>query len=89
MKQIILKLEKSLFDKGGKRYSGRKISALVVMFLVIILHIKWFRSNKWEYAAEILFLDYTFILVCLGLVAWQTIAENKNKNSKNDIESGE
>ena len=63
-------------DKEG--YSARKLSALVIIIMVIILHVKWFRSDKWEYISEVLFLDYTFVLVCLGLATWQAIKEKKN-----------
>lgn len=64
------------FDNTEKGFSARKISSFVIVVLVIVLHVKWFKADKWEYIAEILFLDYTFILVCLGLATWQSV---KNK----------
>lgn len=60
-------------DNTDKGFSARKLSAFVVITLVVVAHVKWFRSDKWEYLAEVLFLDFSFILVCLGLAAWQNI----------------
>lgn len=64
------------FNNKEEGFSARKISSFVIVVLVIVLHVKWFKADKWEYIAEILFLDYTFILVCLGLATWQSV---KNK----------
>lgn len=63
------------FDNTEKGFSARKVSSFVVIMLVVTLHVKWFNSQHWEYIAEILFLDYTFVLVCLGLATWQKIKE--------------
>lgn len=79
MKKIISQIYEGIigsFDNKDNGFSARKISSFAVVMLVIVLHVKWFKADKWEYIAEILFLDYTFILVCLGLATWQNI---KNK----------
>jgi len=80
----ILEGIKGSFDNTQNGYSARKISAFVVILLVVSLHIKWFKSEQWQYIAEILFLDYTFVLVCLGLATWQNV-----QNKKLDIQANE
>ncbi len=63
-------------DKEG--YSARKLSAFVIILMVVILHVKWFRSDRWEYIAEVLGFDFMFILCCLGLATWQAVKEKSN-----------
>jgi hypothetical protein len=82
MKQLINKILGSLDTHSKNSFSARKLSAFVVMVLVIVLHVKWFKSDKWEYIAEVLALDFTFILVCLGLATWQSIKEKQNESTK-------
>ena len=86
MKEYINKLVASL-DNHNKGFSARKLSALLVLIMVAILHIKWFKSNQWQYIAEILALDYTFVLVCLGLTTWQLIKEKKNEEPTTPTDS--
>lgn len=74
-------------DNKGEGFSARKLSAFVVIILVIITHAKWFKSDKWEYLAEVLALDFSFILVCLGLATWQAIKMN-NKESIDENKQG-
>ena len=62
-------------DKAGD--SARKLSALTIIIMVVVLHIKWFKSEHWEFITEVLALDFTFILCCLGLATWQQIKEMK------------
>jgi hypothetical protein len=80
MKKIIADFYNGIlgsFDNTDKGFSSRKLSSVVVICLVIALHIKWFKSSQWQYIAEILFLDYTFVLVCLGLATWQKIKQDE------------
>lgn len=85
MKKIFSDILSSL--KSGKEgFSARKLSALVIIIMVVILHIKWFRSDRWEYIGEVLGFDFMFILCCLGLATWQAVTENKSikDNENND-----
>lgn len=61
-------------DKQG--FSARKLAAFTVIVLVIITHVKWFRSDRWEYLGEVLGFDFLFILTCLGLATWQSVKES-------------
>jgi hypothetical protein len=77
IKEVLENILKSL-KNNDEGYSARKLSALIVIIMAVILHIKWFRADKWEYVGEILAFDYTFILTCLGLTTWQAIKEKQN-----------
>ena len=75
LKEILHNILESLkTNKDG--FSARKLSALVIMVMVVCLHVKWFRSDRWEYIGEVLGFDFMFILCCLGLATWQSIKEN-------------
>jgi hypothetical protein len=71
------------FKTGKDGFSSRKLAAFTIIILVIITHIKWFNSDKWEYLGEVLAFDFTFILACLGLTTWQSVKENGTKNENN------
>lgn len=75
MKELINKILSGL-DTHTKGFSARKMSAFVVVIMVIITHAKWFKSDHWEYLGEVLMLDFSFIAVCLGLTTWQYIKKN-------------
>jgi hypothetical protein len=79
IKEVLENILKSL-KNNDEGYSARKLSALIVIIMAVVLHIKWFRADKWEYVGEILAFDYTFILTCLGLTTWEAI-----KGKQNDV----
>lgn len=81
IKEIFENILKSLkTDKEG--FSARKLSALVIMIMVVCLHVKWFRSDRWEYIGEVLGFDFMFILCCLGLATWQSVKEKAMDSEK-------
>lgn len=81
IKEILENILSSLkTDKIG--FSARKLSALIIIIMVVVLHIKWFRADKWEYVGEILAFDYTFVLCCLGLATWQSVKEKAIESEK-------
>ena len=77
------------FDTVTKNaFSARKLSAFAIITMVIFTHIKWFKSDHWEYLSVVLGFDYTFILVCLGLATWQYLKQDKqNADSGNTDEN--
>lgn len=70
---------KGAFEANNKGASARKFSAFVVVVMVVITHIKWFKSEHWEYLSIVLGLDFTFILCCLGLATWQYMKKDEPK----------
>jgi len=69
----------SSFDVSKKGFSARKLSAFTVVVLVVVVHLKWIKSDRWEYLAEILALDYMFVLSLFGLTTWQGNKEKENQ----------
>jgi hypothetical protein len=63
----------SAFDNHSKGFSARKLSAFTIIVMVVICHIKWFKSDHWEYLGEVLALDFGFICVCLGMTTYESI----------------
>jgi hypothetical protein len=70
------------FKTGKDGFSARKVSAFAIIVMVIILHVKWFRSDRWEFITEVLGLDFFFILCCLGLATWQAVKEKTIDNEQ-------
>jgi len=81
MKEIVRKLIGSLDTHTKNVFSARKLSAFVVVLLIIITHVKWFKSDHWEYLEGVIALDYGFISLCLGMTTYEAI---KNKQINNE-----
>ena len=81
MKDIIRKLVASL-DNKDTGFSARKLTAFVMVILVIIIDIKWLNSQQWIYISEILGLHFMFILTLLGLATWQKVQDKKIEAQK-------
>lgn len=81
MKDIIQKLLSSL-DNKDSGFSARKLTALVMVIMVIIIDIKWLKSEQWIYISEILCLHFMFILTLLGLATWQKVQDKKIESQK-------
>jgi hypothetical protein len=78
MNSFLQKLIASL-DTHSKGFSARKLAAFTVIILVVILHIKWFNSNHWEYTEGILVADYGFIALCLGMTTYEAIKKRQTE----------
>jgi len=59
-------------------FSARKLSALVVIMLVVIAHVKWIYKADFALLTEVLMLDYGFISVCLGMTTYEAIKSKQN-----------
>ena len=78
MKEFINKLIGAL-DTHTKGFSARKLSAFVVIVLIVITHVKWFKSDHWEHLDAVLALDFGFISVCLGMTTYESIKTKPNE----------
>ena len=76
MKQIFNKIISALDTHTKDGFSARKLSAFVIIIMVVICHIKWFKSDHWEYLDGVLALDFGFISVCLGMTTYESIKKN-------------
>lgn len=73
MKVLLLKIVAAFDTHTKDGFSARKLSAFVIIVMIVICHIKWFKSDRWEFLGEVLTIDFTFIAVCLGLTTWEAI----------------
>ena len=72
----------SLDNKKNTGFSARKISVLVVMICIILIHLSWlkhaFLREDYEYIIEILTIDSLFVLLLLGIVTMEQVTKLKN-----------
>jgi len=73
MKDFFAKIVGSLDTKPNNGFSARKLAALTTIVLVVITHIKWFKSDHWEYLGEVLLIDLGFIAMCLGMTTYEAM----------------
>lgn len=71
-------------DTHNKGFSARKLAAFTIITMIIIAHVKWFKSDKWEYLAEVLALDFGFIALCLGMTTYEAIKKNSPPTTGSD-----
>jgi len=78
----------SLDNKKNSGFSARKISVLVIMIMVILIHISWlkhaFLREDYEYIIEILSIDSLFVLLLLGIVTIEQINKLKGLKKTNE-----
>ena len=72
------------FKLGKSGFSFRKLTAIVIIICVILIHIKWFLYGDIKQVDMLLAIDYGFIATLLGLT---TISDHlNNKKEKIDTE---
>lgn len=86
MKDLYNKIIGSLDTVTKGSFSARKLSALVVMVLVVIAHVKWIWKADFTLLTEVLMLDYGFIGLCLGMTTYEAIKGNSKTTT--DASSG-
>ena len=78
----------SLDNKKNSGFSARKISVLVIMIMVILIHISWlkhaFLREDYKYIIEILSIDSLFVLLLLGIVTLEQINKLKGLKKTNE-----
>ena len=71
-------------NKGG--YSSRKLTAFIIVAMVVITHIKWLTLGNLTQLEMVLTIDYSFIAALFGMTTYQSLKTNKNKEeNKEDI----
>ena len=76
MKEFINNILSSL-NNAPAGFSGKKLSALVVMICILISHIKWLSLGNFTQLEMVLTIDFTFICTMFGI----NVADKKiNKN---------
>lgn len=74
----ILKNILASFDNDTKGYSSKKLTALTIIVLVSIIHIKWITLGDFSQLEMVLTIDFTFIATMFGINEYG----KKNENIK-------
>jgi len=72
------------FKTSAGGFSSRKLTAFVIVFLVVLTHIKWLTLGNLSQLEMVLTIDYGFISALFGMTTYQTI---KKKNDATKEES--
>jgi len=75
---MIKKLLASL-DNTNHGYSSRKLTAFVIVSLVVLAHVKWLNLGYLTQLGEVLIIDYTFISALFGMTTYQKLKSNEPK----------
>jgi hypothetical protein len=78
MKEIFNNILKS-FNNKEEGYSSRKLTAFVIIVLVIITHIKWLALGDFTHLEMVLTIDYSFIAALFGMTTYSAIKSKKEK----------
>lgn len=79
MKQIYENILKS-FNTKREGFSSRKLTAFVIILLVVIVHIKWITLGDLNDIGTVLTIDYGFVAALFGMTTYHSIKTNGGKN---------
>jgi type IV secretory pathway VirB2 component (pilin) len=83
MKKILEDLLNSF--KGNKEgFSSRKLTAFVLVIVVIIIHGKWLMIGNLSQLEMVLTIDYTFIAALFGMTTFSSIKNASLKKEENE-----
>lgn len=84
----ITKWIKSSWEYASKGASARKLTAFAIMVCVVFVHFIWMihASSKADFALliSILYADYGFVGLLLGMTTYQYIKDNTSKPGSNE-----
>jgi hypothetical protein len=85
MKEIMQNILNS-FNTNKSGYSSRKLTAFIIVLMVVITHIKWLTLGNLTQLEMVLTIDYSFIAALFGMTTYQALKSSKNKEeNKEDI----
>jgi hypothetical protein len=79
MKKILTNLLNS-FNTKKEGYSSRKLTAFVIVVMVIVAHIKWITLGNLSQLDIVLMVDYSFIAALFGMTTYQALKSNEKDN---------
>lgn len=79
MKEIMANILKS-FNTKREGYSSRKLTAFVIILMVIIIHIKWIVLGNFAQLETVLGIDYGFIAALFGMTTYHSLKTNGGKD---------
>jgi hypothetical protein len=83
MKKILDNILKS-FNTKREGYSSRKLTAFVIVLLVIITHVKWLTLGNLAQLEMVLSIDYAFIAALFGMTTYHSLKTNGGKDEKKE-----
>lgn len=79
MKEIMDNILKS-FNTKREGYSSRKLTAFVIILMVIIVHLKWIMLGNFAQLEMVLGIDYGFIAALFGMTTYHSLKTNGGDN---------
>jgi hypothetical protein len=79
MKEIMDNILKS-FNTKREGYSSRKLTAFVIVLMVVITHIKWLTLGNLGQMEMVLGIDYAFIAALFGMTTYHSLKSNGGKD---------
>ena len=79
MKEIMKNILKS-FDTNEGGFSARKLTAFVIVVMVIITHIKWLTLGNLTQLEMVLTIDYGFIAALFGMTTYHSLKTKTTKD---------
>jgi hypothetical protein len=84
MKEIMQNILNSFNTKKGG-YSSRKLTAFIIVVMVVITHIKWLTLGNLTQLEMVLTIDYSFIAALFGMTTYQSLKNKNKEENKEDI----
>lgn len=89
MKKILSYVFTALDTHTKNGASARKLSAFVIILLVVATHIKWISLGDFTHLEAVLIIDFGFIAGCLGMTTYETITKiKKNEATDKPVDGG-
>lgn len=82
MKEIMDNILKS-FNTKREGYSSRKLTAFVIVVMVIMIHVKWLTLGNLSQLEMVLGIDYGFIAALFGMTTYHSL---KTQGGKVEVE---
>jgi len=83
MKNFLNKLINSLDTHTKNSFSGRKLTAFIIVLCVLAAHIKWISLGDFKQLEMVLSIDYGFVSVLFGLTTYSSLKQ-KDENPINN-----
>lgn len=86
MKELYTKILGS-FDNEPRGFSSKKLTAFILVAVVVAVHIKWMVLGNFSQLEMVLTIDYTFIASLFGMTTYQAIKTNTSTTEQEITET--
>ena len=74
------------FDNEPKGFSSRKLTAFILILMVVMVHIKWMVLGDFSQLEMVLTIDYAFIASLFGMTTYSSMkAKEKTKPTEESV----